>query len=202
MLLDDLSSPKGIAVTDRGEPAVGQGAFGGPGPVLVYLLQGPNRGSTVEVTEPLNLVDIAISPLDGTGWGIGSQDLTLYHQLADGTIVAVLDIAAYQATDPDPVDQDDFPEESNPYGLTILPNGDALVADAAGNDIIRVTPEGDAVTVARFDLELIATDHLPPDFGLPPFITAEAVPTSVTVGPDGAIYVGQLMGFPFRPGTS
>ena len=33
-------------------------------------------------------------------------------------------------------------------------------------------------------------------------MTAEAVPTSVTIGPDGAIYVGELKGFPFRPGTS
>ncbi len=50
---------------------------------------------------------------------------------------------AYQATDPDPVDQDEPPlPRSNAYGLTIAPNGDALVADAAGNDIVRVTPDG------------------------------------------------------------
>src|SRR5690606_21279348 len=153
LLSDELSSPKGVAVTDRGAPVVGQGAFGAPGPVVVQRLHGPDRGTTAKHTEPLNPVDGAISPLGETAWGSGSLDLTLYHQLANGTIVAVLDIPAYQATDPDPVDQDDFPEESNPYGLTILPNGDALVADAAGNDIIRVTPEGDAVTVARFDLE-------------------------------------------------
>ena len=33
-------------------------------------------------------------------------------------------------------------------------------------------------------------------------IDAEAVPTTVTFGPDGDIYVGQLKGFPFLPGTS
>ncbi len=33
-------------------------------------------------------------------------------------------------------------------------------------------------------------------------IDAEAVPTTVTFGPGGDIYVGQLKGFPFRPGTS
>ena len=51
-------------------------------------------------------------------------------------------LVEYQVTDPDPVDQDNFPEESNAYGLTVLPNGDALVADAAANDIVRVTPDG------------------------------------------------------------
>jgi len=36
----------------------------------------------------------------------------------------------------------------------------------------------------------------------PPTLTTEAVPTTVTVGPDGALYVGELKGFPFRPGSS
>jgi hypothetical protein len=214
VLADGLSSPKGIDVSPEGDPVLGQGAFGPPGPVVVVPQHGPDRGEVIPLTDPFNLTDLAISPLDGTGWGIGptevegEEHVLLYHELADGTIVPVLDITLYQVGDPDPFDQDDFPEESNPYGLTIMPNGDALVSDAAGNDIIRVTPEGDAWTVARFDLRVVSTDHLPPDFELepgvpvPPELTAEAVPTTVTIGPDGAIYVGQLMGFPFRPGTS
>jgi len=209
VLLTGLSSPKGVATTGFGDPVVGQGAFGAPGPVLIYLLHGPDRGTTVEATEPTNLIDVAVSPLDDTGWAIGG-DGVLYHQLADGTIVAVLDIVAYQQGDPDPVDQDDFPEESNPYGLGVMANGDALVADAAGNDLIRVSPDGDAITMARFDLETVSTDHVPPDLPLPPEfpsplppeMTAEAVPTSVAIGKDGAVYVGVLNGFPFRPGSS
>ena len=51
-----------------------------------------------------------------------------HHQLSDGSIVDVLDIPGYQAGDPDPVDHDDPPNptESNPYGLAIARNGDAL----------------------------------------------------------------------------
>ncbi|MDP9299827.1 MAG: ScyD/ScyE family protein, partial [Actinomycetota bacterium] len=49
-------------------------------------------------------------------------------------------------------------------------------------------------------LQEVSTDHLGP--GFPPTLTAEAVPTSVTIGPDGAAYVGELKGFPFRPGSS
>jgi hypothetical protein len=37
-----------------------------------------------------------------------------------------------------------------------------------------------------------------PNGGFP----AQAVPTSVVLGPDGAYYVGLLGGFPFAPGTS
>lgn len=206
VLLADLSSPKGLGVNGDRNLVIGQGAFGAPGPVLVYQVRGPGKGTAVPITDPFALIDIAISPKDDTGWAIGG-DAHLYHRLADGSIVDVLDIPGYQLTDPDPVDHDDPPNptESNPYGLTIARNGDALVADAAGDDLLRVTPDGVAITVARFDLEAINTDHLPPDFPggpLPPTFDAEPVPTTVAIGPDGAIYVGELKGFPFRPGTS
>lgn len=203
VLLSGLSSPKGLTLDIDGNPIVGQGTFGPPGPILLYVLRGPDRGSTVEITQPENVTDLTVTP-DGAGWAIGG-DMNLYRQdPVDGTVQLVLDIPAYQENDPDPVDQEGAAEESNPYGLTALPTNDVLLADAAGNDLIRITPDGDATTVARFDVEELSTDHLDPaDFpGLPPTLTAEAVPTTVTIGPDGWAYVGELKGFPFRPETS
>ena len=197
-LLSDLSSPKGVTIDTDGSPVVSQGAFGPPGPVVKVVLRGPGRGDTIELTTAENITDVAIAP-DDTAWAIGG-DRVLYRAEPDGTVEAVLDIAAYQVDDPDPVDQDDFAEESNPYGLTAMPSGDALLTDAANNDLLRVTPAGDVTTVARFDLETMSTDHLPP--GPPPTLTAEAVPTTVTIGPDGWAYVGELKGYPFRPETS
>jgi hypothetical protein len=207
VLAEGLSSPKGVATNADGDPVVAQGAFGPPGPVLIFPQRGPDRGTAIPATDAVNLTDVAISPKDDTGWGIGPGEVPehvyLYHQLSDGTIDTVLDITAYQAGDPDPNDQEGIPTESNPYGLTIDRRGNALVADAAGNDLIRVTPSGEAKTVARFDVEMVKTNHLPPEMGVfPPKLTAEAVPTSVTIGPDGAIYVGTLNGFPFRPGAA
>ena len=43
------------------------------------------------------------------------------------------------------------------------------------------------------------------EIGAPPTMTSisvQSVPTSVAVGPDGALYVGELTGVPFRPGTA
>jgi hypothetical protein len=199
VLLDGLNSPKGLALAGS-DLVIGQGAFGPPDPVLVYPLRGPDKGEPFPVTEPLALVDVAISPRDGTGWGLGS-DQTLYHELPDGTIEEVINFAEYQSTDPDPHDLEGNPTETNPYGLTVLPNGDALVVDAAGNDLIRVRPNGNAWTVATFTNERTRTNHLP--FPFPErFTLSEAVPTTVTLGPGGTVLVGQLQGFPFRPGTS
>jgi hypothetical protein len=198
VLLSGLSSPKALTLDTNGNPIVGQGTFGPPGPILEYMLLGSGRGTTTELLDEAAVVDLAVAS-DGTSWAIGG-DRVLYRSDAAGNVEAVLRIPKYQKTDPDPVDQADFPEESNPYGLAALPGGDALVSDAANNDLLRVTPDGDVTTVARFDVETIKTDHL--DGNFPPTLTAEAVPTTVTLGPDGMAYVGELKGFPFRPGSS
>ena len=200
VLLKDLSSPKGIAIASNNSVAIGQGAYGPPGPALEYFFKGPKKGTTTRLTDPVNIVDIAMTP-DGAGWAIGG-DHVLYRQAPGGSIQAVLDIAAYQAADPDPYNlppQD--PAETNPFGLAALKSNDVLIADAAGNDVIRVSPNGTARTVARWTLEMVKTDKVG-DPTLPSKLPAEAVPTSIAIGRDGWAYVGQLMGFPGRPGSA
>ncbi|HSS67769.1 MAG TPA: ScyD/ScyE family protein [Nocardioidaceae bacterium] len=120
------------------------------------------------------------------------------------------DIAAYQATDPDPYDQENIPEDSNPFGLAVDPRGGVLVSDAAGNDLLKVHFDGSITTIARLKPRLVKVpDGLPatdPDGNpLPPAgtpILSEDVATSVTIGADGYYYVGELRGFPGTPGTS
>jgi hypothetical protein len=175
VLLDGLSSPKGIDVDAFSAVIVSQGAFGPPGPVLVLLA---GEDEPFPVTDPVNLTDVAISDYDGSGWGIGPDPeaanpeeahiLLLRQDPATGEVTTMLDITEYQMDDPDPFDQEGLPTESNPYGLTIDHNGDALVVDAAGNDLIRVPVHGAPSTVARFDVEEVSTSHLPPDAGFPP----------------------------------
>ena len=197
VLLDGLSSPKGLAAGPK-SVAVSQGAFGPPaGPVLEYLLTGKARGTARAISPALNLVDIAATP-DGAGWGIGG-DGVIYRQATNGTISPVRNMHEYQAGDPDPNNAPpvndpplpfEDPAESNPYGLTALSSNDVLVADAAGNDIIRVSPNGTARTVARFPRRVVSGT------------LAEAVPTSIAIGRDGWAYVGQLVGVPGTPGSA
>jgi sugar lactone lactonase YvrE len=78
--------------------------------------------------------------------------------------------------------------DSDPYGLLALPGAD-LVADAGGNDLLRVDATGDVSLVAV----------LPPVTGVN---DEEPVPTSVVRGPDGAYYVGEMTGAPFPEGTA
>jgi len=78
--------------------------------------------------------------------------------------------------------------DSDPYGLLALPGAD-LVADAGGNDLLRVDANGDVSLVAV----------LPP---VPQANDQEPVPTSVVQGPDGAYYVGEMTGAPFPDGAA
>jgi hypothetical protein len=201
VILDGLSSPKGLTIATRNSIAIGQGAYGPPpGPVLEYVFRGSNRGTVASLTDPLNLVDVVATP-DGAGWGIGGDGI-LYRQAPNGVITAILNLHTYQAADPDPhnvAPQD--PAETNPFGLAALRSNDVLLADAAGNDVIRVKPDGTAWTVARWKTRLVRTDKVG-DPTLPARLPAEAVPTSIAIGRDGYAYVGQLVGFPGRPGSA
>jgi hypothetical protein len=136
----------------------------------------------------------------------GSGAATLYRWLPwGGAPKPVADIAAYQITDPDPYNTDGPPEESNPFGVALLHDGSVLVADAAGNDLLRVFRDGRIITVARLKPRLVRVPEELPDDGFPPAgtpIPAEGVATSVTVGKDGYYYVGELRGFPSTPGTA
>jgi hypothetical protein len=110
----------------------------------------------------------------------------------------VADIGAYQAGDTDPYDLEGIPDDTNPYGVAALPNGDVLVADAAGNDLLKVAPNGDISTVARLKPRMVQVPGAPAGTMAP----SEAVATSVTVGRDGYWYVGELRGGPPTTGTS
>jgi DNA-binding beta-propeller fold protein YncE len=85
--------------------------------------------------------------------------------------------------------------DSNPNGLLVRKGGTQLVADAGGNDLLKVDRKGRISLVAVFPTQLAPNPFPPP----PAELETQAVPTSVVKGPDGAYYVGQLTGFPFPP---
>jgi hypothetical protein len=105
---------------------------------------------------------------------------------------------------------------SNPFDVAPLWDGSALVADAAANALWIVDRHGNIDWVATLPKEVVSSAHIkqllncpsPPVPGgpglcfLPPMLPAEAVLTSVAIGPDGAYYVGELKGIPAPLGES
>jgi hypothetical protein len=111
----------------------------------------------------------------------------LVQVAASGEWRFVADLAAYER-DFNP-DQDHRPvADSNPFGVLALPGAD-LVTDAGGNDVVRVDANGEISLVAVLPVVPQATDGDP-------------VPTTIALGPDGAYYVGELTGAPFRDGAA
>jgi DNA-binding beta-propeller fold protein YncE len=145
-----------------------------------------------------------------TGGGPDADSASLYR-VSRGQFKKLANLADFEAAN----NPAGGPVESNPFDVAVLSGGEALVADAAGNDLLVVNQRGGVDWVATFPSELVSTSNARalvgcptplPGFefacGLPPMIPAEPVPTSVAIGPDGAYYVGELKGFPAPTGAS
>lgn len=142
-----------------------------------------------------------------TGGGATPTSAKLWKVfLGKPTLMA--DLGAFEATvNPDP------PEiNPNPFDVAALPNGGALVADAGANALLIVDHKGNIDWIATLPNELVSTANIkllancpagPPNFcNLPPMIPAQPVTASMTIGPDGYYYVGELKGFPAPTGAS
>ncbi len=212
-----LDNARGIAVGPEGRVFVAQAGRGGPGGYgttgrISVIDHGRIRDvasglpSAIspegEVTGPVNVafLDDATVAIVGAGPQTLNPRFDSVVRARSGTVVA--NIQAYVNAHPDTtdVDQPPNPTDSNAYGVASLGDGRLLVTDAGNNTLLLVGPRGTIQTVAKFPNEVISTAHLP--LALPTRLPAEAVPTSVAVGPDGYWYVGELKGFPFTPGES
>ena len=123
----------------------------------------------------------------------------------------IADLAAYEAKhNPDQgkgrgARLGDPPIDSDPYAFTPYRGGFA-VADAAANDLLWIRPDGRITTLAVFPTQRVElTSAVAKQIGAPPAmrsIVVQSVPTSVALGPDGALYVGELTGIPFPRGRA
>ena len=195
VIATDLFNPRGIALGPADRVFVAETGSG----AITQIRTKKGTSSTIAQlpADPeieSGPVDVAVNGLGNTYAVMSGPIAQLVRIRPNGNTEIVADIGAYQVTDPDPIDQDDFPEESNPNGIAILSGDRFLVADAANNDLLLINKQGAIETVARFPIRVIP-------FGAGE-MPAEPVPTAVAIGPDGAWYVSELMGFPFTPGTS
>ncbi|OQR64565.1 hypothetical protein B6E66_08140 [Streptomyces maremycinicus] len=141
-----------------------------------------------------------ISGLSGTpttraALGAGSGPLGTLS-IAQGQVLG--DLAAHEvANDPDSVlgNNEVF---SNPWNFA-RDGGDFLVTDAGANDLIRVHPDGTTTTEAVFPNNVVPA-AASEGAAVAPAGQAEAVPTGIVRGWDGAFYIADMSGI--RTGLS
>jgi hypothetical protein len=162
-------------------------SLAGPGPQDVA---GPHdvavRGTQLFVTIGLGAPVSARATFGPGGASLGQ----VIELLPGGSWRNVADLASFEAS----ANPDGGVTESNPYSLVDM-NAGQLVADAGGNDLIRVEADGRIVASTIFPQRSVPA---PPGIGPPGGqLPLDSVPDSVAVGPDGALYIGELTGFPF-----
>jgi hypothetical protein len=158
-------------------PPSGDGAIG-PHDIAF----GPDRAW---VTIGLGANPNARAPFVAAGVRLGS----LVEVAANGTWKYVVDLSAIEARS----NPDGGALDSNPYGGARLPNGNGVVTDAGGNSLLGISTTGTVSVLATFPARSVPG----PGGGTIPM---QSVPTSVVLGPDNNLYVGELTGFPFPVG--
>lgn len=172
--LPSVASPEGAAAIGPSDVAVDHGRYA----LLVGL------GADPALRDAEGVPDFAQqlgTLLTGRLWGGHWRARHGAHP--DGPTV-LADVSAHEADE----NPDGAQVDSNPVGLWRGRHG-WVVADAGGNDVLHVGWWGDVSTLGVF-----------PTRNVPPGIDMDAVPTSAVLGPDGALYVSQLTGFPFPAG--
>jgi hypothetical protein len=228
VVAEGLDNPRGLAFDRRGALYVAEAGRGGDGPCIITSAGVPEcLGATGAITRIADgeqerlvsgLPSIA-SPALGGGNAIGPSDITfdgraayvtiglaadpglrpdlgpegagmgrLYRMRPGGGLQSLADIARFEADE----NPDGDVVDTNPHGV-LSTKGGRFIADAGGNAVLRVDPDRDVSTVAVLPTG-VAEDPGGNE------VAFHAVPTSVAEGPDGALYVGQLTGFPFPVG--
>ena len=177
----------------KGLPSfAGEGGFAAAGPHDVSL-------SGVGETRRL-FVTVGEGPREETG---DERFSRLLRVKDSGATASVADLLAHEQENNPDGGMDPFSNEpelnSNPYSAEALKGGGHAVADAAGNSLLGVSPEGNVRTRAVFPTRPVED---PDQYGLPPGFRYQSVPNAVAKGSDGSYYVGELTGFPFPVGEA
>lgn len=179
--LPSIAAPDGSAAIGAADIAVDHGRYA----VLIGLGADPGLRDDPGVPD---FAEKFGTLLGGRFWG---GHWKARHGSHDSGPRILADVSGHEADE----NPDGAQVDSNPVGLWAGRHG-WVVADAGGNDVVHASWWGQVTTLGVFPTRLVP----PPPFLPPGDIPMDAVPTSAVPGPDGALYVSQLTGFPFPDG--
>jgi hypothetical protein len=116
---------------------------------------------------------------------------TVSINLAGSSVAPLANITAFEVSN----NPHTTAVDSNPWDL-VVHGSDTYVTDAAGNSLVKADSANQVSLVHVFPNKNVNTP------GFPAEVSAQTVPTGLTIGSDGALYIAQLSGFPFAPGSA
>jgi hypothetical protein len=172
-------------------PANGSSAIGPHGIFVkggkLYVTNGgptaPMRNGEVVLRDPTLVAEDPVSALYGK----------LLKVRKHGRVSEIADLWAFENENNPDEEVGTEAVDSNPVDVFAAHGGRFYVADAGGNTVLRVSRGGSISVVSLFP-------NIPTPGPGGAVIPMNAVPTGVVEGPDGALYVSQLTGFPFPIG--
>jgi hypothetical protein len=136
-----------------------------------------------------------VGPATGTVPALAGRAAVWSIDLQSGEATILADLETYEIeTNPDP-----YHIDSDPYGLVLGEDGMIYVADAGGNDIVKVDPTTGETSVLAVIPGLPGQEPNPTRDGA---TEIDPVPTGLALAPDGGLYVSLLSGGPFIPQTA
>src|SRR4051795_13279480 len=127
----------------------------------------------------------------------GADLASLFRLGPGGALTKLAELGAFEAANNPAKAQPGAEVDTNPNSVLAIGGREAVVADAGGNDVLRVNRRGNVSL-----LGVIPFNTAPAGQPVPAGTPVQSVPTSVARGPHGSYYVGQLTGFPFVPGAA
>lgn len=210
LAIADLGNPRGLALADgalliaeqKGGRILSVAADGTVTTLADKLVSGEYTSAEGPTATGVNAVsksgDTYFFTIGGSLGTIAGSE-SVYTLKAGEAPKLLADLGAYekQNNTGGDVKQDGQPDiDSNPYDLVADGKGGAFVADAAVNAIFHVSDAGNIAVYAQFP------DRENPLVGTVGGPTFDQVPTGLVIGPDGALYVSTLTGFPFSSGAA
>ncbi len=232
VIVDGLNGPQGVLVIDDGSVWVIDVGLGGdqevevggldpntnevikatygntarvmrvtPGgqPQLVATMPSIFLGSDIVGGARLALLNNEMYATAGVWQGVASEealpDTAAVLRVLQGSVLEVVPLWKLEKE----LNPDGYVLESHPYGLTAGPDGLLYVAEAGANTLVQVD------VVSQTAKVIAVFEGIPGPLPNPyrgGALESDPVPTGVTFGADGRIYVSLLPGFPFLPGSA
>jgi hypothetical protein len=210
LTIANLAMPRGLSVADgalliaeqKGGRILSVAADGTVTPVAEGLISGeyisPEGPTTTGVNAVAKIGDTYFFTIGGSLGTIAGSE-AVYTMKAGEAPKLLADLGALEKAentggDVTPEGKPDI--DSNPYDMVADGKGGVFVSEAAVNAIFHVDAAGTIKLHASFP------DRENPLFGTVGGPTFDQVPTGLTIGPDGALYVTTLTGFPFIAGAA